>query len=106
MSREYSGRTLTYDPEAEKYRIKHNYARQSDISTTLSVALEEVAEAEGFVLSQLLYESVDPDGLALLFEPSSGTRRNSGKVTFSVASLDVVVQASGEIIITPPERIP
>lgn len=102
MDSDESGSMTVYDADTGTYRATHDFSNRSDISTTLSVALEEVAEAEGIQL-QPLYAAVDPDGLARIFQPIDGTPRRDGKVVFAVDDLDVTVSGNGEIVIAPPE---
>lgn len=102
MTSDERGSTVIYDADTGTYRATHDFTNKSDISTTLCVALEAVAEAEGIQL-QPLYAAVDPDGLARLFQPTGRTPRQDGKVVFAVDDLDVTVSGTGEIVITPPD---
>lgn len=104
MDGDESGSTVSYGADSGTYRAAHDFTNRTDASTTLSVALEEVAEAEGVRLSQSLYAAVDPDGLARLFQPNIRTPRRDGKVIFSVGGLDVTVHAAGDIVIAPPDE--
>lgn len=100
MGNNQTGRTAIFDSETGTYRAAHDFSSQSDLSATLSVVLEEVAEAEEMQLSESLFEAVDPDALARLFEPTKQTSRTNGKVTFPVGDLRVTIHGTGPIVIS------
>lgn len=102
MNRDESVLAVRYDSDIDAYWATHDFSSHSDISTTLCVALEEVAEAEGLQFSRSLYETINPEGLARLFEPCRRSPRNDGKVNFTFNDLDVTVHATGEIVIALP----
>ena len=88
--------------------------RQSDASTetaqrqtsdTLPTAIAvRVAEQKGVSPERLppLYEAINPDALAALFEPTiAGDRRAPGHVTFTYSGYRVTVTSRNEIDVEP-----
>jgi hypothetical protein len=103
MGNNQTGRIAIFDSETGTYRAAHDFSSHWDLSATLSVALEEVADAEEMQLSESLFEAVDPDALAGLFKPTKRTSRTNGKVTFQVGDLRVTINGTGTIMLSPPE---
>jgi hypothetical protein len=94
--------TLEYDESDELYRVRHEEADQS-LSTVVVAAVAAVAEADPLEL-QPLRESVDPDALDDLFASTrGGIVRETGQIAFPIDDYLVVVDASGEIEVHPPE---
>ena len=97
-----AGSTLEYDEHDELYRVRYDEGDES-ASTVVVAAVAAVAETDPLEL-QPLRESVDPDALDDLFAKTCGGRaRELGCIEFPYDDYRVVVDASGEIEVHPPE---
>lgn len=97
-----AGSTLEYDECDELYRVRHDEGDQS-LSTVVVAAVAAVAETDPLELPPLR-DSVDPDALDDLFATTCGGRaRELGQIEFPVDDYQVVVHASGDIEVYPPE---
>ena len=76
-------------------------------SNTVLAALDSLPGYDPETSDHVLADSIDPDALDALFRSRDGGRRESGRVVFPLASYQVTVTASGEVIVTvggSPER--
>ncbi|WP_096388811.1 HalOD1 output domain-containing protein [Halopenitus persicus] len=80
------------------YQSRHNVRDDTELSTSILLALDEVADFDVESSETVVFEHVDPDSLDGLFQPVSG-RRGDGEVTFPVERYDVTATAAGEITI-------
>lgn len=89
------------DPSIPEYRVHHDFESRYELSTTLVMALEEIADAEK-PLAQALSSVIDPDCLNGLFRPvHHRTDREEGHVRFPIDEYEVTVHATGDIVIRP-----
>lgn len=95
--------SLTFDPVTNSYQLQID--RRHDEAVTAAVT-RGVAAVTDTPLSELdpLFDTVDPDALNRLFDPTAGTsRRDNGWVSFEFNDCAVRVYAPGIIEITPAE---
>lgn len=97
--------TVEYDPESAVYRAKHDFTAPFALTATLVLAVEAVARTEGDDLTAVLFDAVDPDALSGIFEPTGRAERNVGRVTFSMGTYEVTVNADGRIVIDPSDDV-
>lgn len=72
------------------------------ISTKVVAAVAEANGVDPIELDEPLYEVVDPDALDALFRSrADGSRLPYGRVTFSMAGCEVVVDSEGHVVATP-----
>lgn len=68
-----------------------------------------IADAKGVKATELdtrLYDIIDPDALERLFQnKSNGTQRHGGRVSFTMADCEVVVESSNEVTVTAQQRM-
>jgi hypothetical protein len=69
------------------------------VSTSVLMALDSLPEFDAASSDEVLFEHVDPDALDALFDAPGNTDRARGMVSFPVGDYDVLVRASGEILI-------
>jgi len=71
----------------------------SDVDTVCLAVVQKVAEVTETPPDELppLYESVNPDALATLFDQPSVPRTRTGKVLFEMAGCTVTVTSEGAI---------
>lgn len=95
--------SITFDAETDTYRL--HYDRRSDESVTTAVtrAIAAVTNTPPTDLDPL-FETIDPDALNQLYAPThGGSSRDDGWVSFHLNNCVVIVDATGEIEITPDE---
>lgn len=78
-----------------------NVCRSGPLSDTIITAVADAKDVDPLDLEPLHY-SVDPDALDTLFEPAVGRAPTSLELAFSHDGCEVVVQADGEVTVTPP----
>jgi hypothetical protein len=89
--------------ETETYYAQHDFRGSAKLSTTIVIAVSEVAEADETDTESTLFQHVDPDALDDLFCPAgSETPRTSGHVNLHVWGHDVTVYSNGQIVISAP----
>lgn len=90
---------VEYDPESDTYRAVHDFSADVPLSTTVILAVEQVADET----TDVLYDAVDPDALDAIFEPRSAVSPyRRGYVEFVVSSHVVTVRSDGVVEIDPP----
>lgn len=89
---------LRYHPTTETYLAVHEWENDESLSTTLVTAVEAISGVDHSELPSL-YQTVDPDSLDQIFEPtkSDGRSRGAGQVTFPYSEFRITVHAGGEI---------
>lgn len=96
------GAELEYDQREECHRVDHDWGDERP-STVVVAAVAIVSETDPLELPPLR-EALDPDALDNLFAPTYGGRvRKTGRVEFEFDDHQVVVDATGEIDVHPPE---
>ena len=91
--------SVQFDPSTETYRTVHNWNQHDSISTTLIEAVSAVVGEQSTTLPPL-FESVDPDALDSVFEPTTATPRTAGRISIPYAGFLVTIYADGEITFT------
>lgn len=63
-----------------------------------------VADAKGVdpLDVEPLHSAIDPDALDAIFQPRIGSPPTSLELTFTLDGCEVLVQADGEVVVTPP----
>lgn len=78
-------------------------ASVSDTESLTVTVVSAVAESKDVSVADLsLYDVVDIDAVAELFEPTATTARTSGTVSFRFADRSVDVHADGTVVVSPP----
>ena len=89
---------VEYDPETDTYRAVHDFSTDVPLSTTVIMAIEQVAEGT----DDVLYDSVDPDALDDVFRPHSDVAPyRRGHVEFVISGHLITVRSDGVIEIDP-----
>ncbi|WP_158058337.1 HalOD1 output domain-containing protein [Halorussus halophilus] len=82
------------------HQAYHDVETDGDIANTILDALEAVSGRPAERLGVCLYDSIDPDALNDLFQPThAADQRLSGRVWFTVGSYSVTVHASGHVFV-------
>lgn len=98
--------TVEYDADSAVYRARHEFGGPLDLAATVVLAVEAVARAEDDHPAGVLFDAVDPDALAGLFEPTAQAERNRGRLEFPMGGYEVTVTADGRIAVDPSLRGP
>ncbi|USZ69620.1 hypothetical protein NGM10_07790 [Halorussus salilacus] len=78
----------------------HDATSDRSLVATVLDALEDASDRPADEMSVRLYDSVDPDALDALFEPTRrGARRDEGRVSFAVGEFAVTVHADGRVFV-------
>lgn len=78
-----------HDPEGDETLVQ-----------TVLETIETVSGRPADETSVCLYDSIDPDALEAVFEPTrNGSRRDRGRVSFSVGEFAVTVHADGRVFV-------
>ncbi|WP_458209601.1 DUF7504 family protein [Haladaptatus sp. NG-SE-30] len=84
------------------YRVQHDLSSPRSLSTTVTVAVADVAGVEPADIPEQLYDVIDPEALDKLFRPrEDGARRRGGRLSFSLYGHHVTVRGNGQITIQP-----
>ena len=79
--------------------------RTVDGSGVVATVVAALADARGVTVRDIetpLYDIVDTDALERIFEPSErGRMRVGGRVVFTVEGHEIVVHATGRVVVTP-----
>lgn len=90
--------------ERKTYQIVHDWRDDTPLSATIVTTISSVRDKPVTDLPPL-YDTIDPDALDVLFQPSQGgCSRNEGELSFPFDEVSVTVHASGEIEFTFPIR--
>ena len=85
------------------YHFYHDMNGTAKLSTTVVHALADVLETDVTDAGFTLYDSLDPDGLDIIFDPlQDGSLRPNAHVAFTILGCGVTVYSDGEIVITAP----
>lgn len=82
-----------------KQRVYRDGVARGDSSVSLTV-IEALAEAQGVSPTDIdtpLYETVDPEALETLFEPTDDSA--TGRVVFEIEGFEVTVTASHDVFV-------
>lgn len=94
-------RSMTFDPETDTYRLHHYWGSDESVATTVIVGVAAITNTPPPDLEPL-FETIDPESLDRLYQPTSGgSSRDDGRVSFEFNDCAVIVNATGEIEITP-----
>ncbi|GAA0226811.1 HalOD1 output domain-containing protein [Haladaptatus pallidirubidus] len=84
------------------HRVKHDLASSQSLSTTVTVAVADVAGVEPAEIPEQLYDVIDPEALDKLFKSrDDGTSRRGGRLSFSLYGHHVTVRGDGSITVQP-----
>lgn len=84
------------------YRVQHDLSSPQSLSTTVTVAVADVAGVEPADIPEQLYDVIDPEALDKLFKSrDDGTPRRGGRLSFSLYGHHVTVRGDGSITIEP-----
>lgn len=86
------------ESQAVVYRSRHDVRDETELSTSILLALDSIPEFDIESSETVVFEHIDPDALNGLFRPVSRLR-GDGQVTFPVDQYEVTVTAAGEITI-------
>jgi hypothetical protein len=78
-----------------------NVCQSGDVSETVVTTVAQATGADPLEMVPL-YNVIDPDALNAIFDPAGTAQPPSVKVSFRMAGCDVVVDADGEVVVTPP----
>jgi len=92
---------LDCDPKDGAYHVEVDWASATSVSTTVVLAVSELAEDEAV---EPLIERVDPDALDALFAPHDGTDRERGAASFPFAGYCVRVDGDSEVAMFCPSH--
>ncbi len=88
--------------ERDVHRVKHDLSGPQSLSTTVTVAVADVAGVEPADIPEQLYDVVDPEALDKLFHPrDDGTPRRGGRLSFSLYGHHVTIRGDGTITVQP-----
>ncbi|SIR33208.1 hypothetical protein SAMN05421858_2287 [Haladaptatus litoreus] len=88
--------------ERSVHRVQHDLAGPQSISTTVTVAVADVAGVEPAEIPEQLYDVIDPEALDKLFKSrDDGTPRRGGRLSFSLYGHHVTVRGDGSITVQP-----
>ncbi|WP_458185033.1 DUF7504 family protein [Haladaptatus sp. NG-WS-4] len=88
--------------EHDVHRVQHDLSSAQSLSTTVTVAVADVAGVEPADIPEQLYDVVDPEALDKLFKPrDDGKPRRGGRLSFSLYGHHVTVRGDGTITIQP-----
>lgn len=94
--------TATGNRAPTAVRAYHDADGDRTLVETVLDALERASGGPADRSSLRLYDSVDPDALNDLFEPTrKGPDRDAGSVSFSVGEFAVTVEACGHVSVRP-----
>jgi hypothetical protein len=85
-----------YNPSTETYRTVYDRNRQESLTMTVLTAVSAVAGVDETALPPL-FDTVSPDALEGIFEPTQNSQRSRGRLTIPYAGFLVTIHADGEI---------
>ncbi|WP_435155217.1 DUF7504 family protein [Haladaptatus sp. DFWS20] len=84
------------------HRVQHDLSGPQSLSTTVTVAVADVAGVEPAEIPEQLYDVIDPEALDKLFKPrDDGKQRRGGRLSFSLYGHHVTVRGDGSITVQP-----
>lgn len=86
------------DDDSIVYQTEHSLEDNTELSTSVLLALEEVPEFDLENSDNIVFDDIDLDALDDLFRPVAGDQRR-GHVTFPAGKYEVTVTAAGRILI-------
>lgn len=99
--------TPVFDPDIGAYRTRYDETIGASPEFTVLSAVAAVAGVPVTALDDVLYDHVDPDVLAALFDATGESGRTTpAGVWFAFAEHRVFVRSDGLIAIYPPEAEP
>lgn len=84
--------------ESTALRVRHEWGGTSDVSTTVTNAVMEAADAAGTDLPPIQH-SVDLDAIDALFTLDGAEPSTDGHVTFTHAGFEVTVHSTGLVTV-------
>lgn len=96
---------IKYDAEPDLYRVHHDWRSDDEVSTVVVMAVAEIMDVDVVDIPPL-YESINPDALNELYQPTfdGKLRKGGGSTTVTVNDCTVTVYWDGEITIEPPDQ--
>ncbi|WP_266078605.1 DUF7504 family protein [Haladaptatus caseinilyticus] len=89
-------------PDRGVHRVRHDLSGPQSLSTTVTVAVADVAGVEPAEIPEQLYDVIDPEALDKLFKPrDDGTPRRGGRLSFSLYGHHVTIRGDGSITVQP-----
>ncbi len=84
------------------HRVQHDLTGPQSLSTTVTVAVADVAGVEPSDIPEQLYDVIDPEALDKLFKPrDDGVARRGGRLSFSLYGHHVTIRGDGTITVQP-----
>jgi len=84
------------------HRVQHDLTGPQSLSTTVTVAVADVAGVEPADIPEQLYDVIDPGALDKLFKPrDDGVARRGGRLSFSLYGHHVTVRGDGTVTVQP-----
>lgn len=98
--------TVEFDSKTETYRLAHDWRDDRSLTSTVIDAVSAVTNTPSTEIDPL-YESVNPDALNAVYEPTHAgeLRREGGCISFRVDDCDVTVYWDGIVEIRPPDGV-
>lgn len=88
--------------ERDVHRVQHDLTGPQSLSTTVTVAVADVAGVEPSDIPEQLYDVIDPEALDRLFKPrDDGVARRGGRLSFSLYGHHVTIRGDGTITVQP-----
>jgi len=82
------------------YCVQHELGKGRSLSTTVVMAVADVAGVDPADIPEQLYDVVDPEALDRLFEPKeTGAPRKGGRLSFSLYGHHVTVRGNGVVTV-------
>ncbi len=82
------------------HRVQHDLTSPRSLSTTVTVAVADVAGVEPSDIPEQLYDVIDPEALDNLFKPrDDGVSRRGGRLSFSLYGHHVSIRGDGTITV-------
>ena len=82
------------------HQAYHDSEGDATLVQTVLEAIESASGRPADETSVCLYDSIDPDALEAIFEPTrNGSQRDRGQVSFSVGEFAVTVRADGRVFV-------
>ena len=84
------------------HRVQHDLSGPQSLSTTVTLAVADVAGVEPSDIPEQLYDIVDPEALDKLFGPrDDGAPRRGGRLSFSLYGHHVTIRGDGTTTVQP-----
>lgn len=96
---------VEYDADKDLYRLYSDWGSDEPVSTVIVTAVAALTNTPATDIAPL-YESINPDALNKLYEPTQegALRKGGGCTTLTVNGCTVTVYWDGEIEIEPPNQ--